>query len=126
MEVRASARQDLALRADRALTRKGGDQPSWSPHGRLIAFTRKGYVWTVPAAGGRERRLTRGFNPVWSPDGRQIAFFRAVPDPAYFGEDTTYLFAMDRRTGRVRRVSSHVMAVPDDVPPNGLDWQVAR
>jgi WD40-like Beta Propeller Repeat len=110
----------------RRLTRKGGGQPSWSPHGKSIAFTRKGQVYTVRARGGPARRLTRGFHPVWSPDGKLIAFFRAIPDPEYFGEDTTYLFVLNRRTGHVRRVSSHVMAVPDDIPPNGLDWQVAR
>jgi Tol biopolymer transport system component len=110
----------------RRLTRKGGDRPSWSPRGRLIAFSRKGYVWTVPAKGGRERRITRGFDPVWSPDGRQIAYFRAIPDPAYFGDVTTYLFSVDRSTGRARRVSPQVIAVPDDLPPNGLDWQAAR
>ncbi|HWM38991.1 MAG TPA: hypothetical protein VNS49_17945, partial [Streptomyces sp.] len=95
----------------RRLTGRGGDQPSWSPRGKSVAFTRKGWVYTVPARGGPVRRLTRGFNPVWSPDGKQIAFFRAIRDPEY-GQNTTYLFALDRRTGRVRRVSSQVMAVP--------------
>jgi Tol biopolymer transport system component len=113
-------------RAGAARRLTDGDQPSWSPHGRVIAFTRKGYAYTVAAAGGRAHRLARGFHPVWSPNGRQIAFFRAIPDPGYPGGDTTYLFALDRRTGRVRRVSSQVMAVPDDVPPIGLDWQPAR
>jgi hypothetical protein len=111
----------------RRLTRRGGDdQPSWSPHGRLIAFTRKGRVYTVPARGGRVRRVTRGFNPVWSPDGRQIAFFRAVPSALNFGRDVTFLHVIDRRTGRVRRVTSQWFVFNDDIPPNGLDWQAAR
>jgi Tol biopolymer transport system component len=103
-----------------------GDQPSWSPQGSKVAFVRKGWIYTVRVSGGPPRRLTRGFHPVWSPDGRQIAFFHAIPGPVYFGQDTTYLFALNRRTGRVRRVSSQVIALPDEIPPNGLDWHVAR
>jgi Tol biopolymer transport system component len=110
----------------RRLTGKGGHQPSWSPHGNRIAFVRGGWVHTIPVRGGRVRRVTRGFDPVWSPDGKQIAFFRAIPDPGYFGRDTTYLFTLDRHTGRVRRVSPEVIAVPDGIPPSGLDWQPAR
>jgi Tol biopolymer transport system component len=117
------------LKADgtaRRLTRKGGDQPSWSPRGKSIAFTRKGWVYTVPAGGGRVRRVTRGFNPVWSPDGKQIAFFRTVPSALNFGRGVTFLHVLDRRSGRVRRVTSDWYVVEDDIPPNGLDWQVAR
>jgi hypothetical protein len=103
-----------------------GAQPSWSPHGRRIAFGRGDAIHTVRARGGRPRRLTRGFNPVWSPDGKRIAFFRAVADPAYFNQEVTYLFVLDLRTRRVRRVTTEVMAAPGEIPPNGLDWQAAR
>jgi Tol biopolymer transport system component len=111
---------------ERRLTRRRGSQPSWSPHGASVAFTRRGFVNVVAADGGRARRLTRGFDPAWSPDGRQIAFFRAVSDPEYFGQRATYLFTLNRRTGQVRRASAQVMAVPDALPPVGLDWQPIR
>jgi Tol biopolymer transport system component len=110
----------------RRVTKRGGARPSWSPDSRRIAFTRRGWIYTIPARGGRARKVTRGFDPVWSPDGRQIAFFRAVPDGEYFDGDTTFVFALNRATGRVRRVSDEVMAVPDDIPPIGLDWQAIR
>jgi Tol biopolymer transport system component len=110
----------------RRLTRKGGEQPSWSPRGRSIAFVRKGWVYSVPARGGPVRRLTRGFHPVWSPDGRQIAFFRTVPSALNFGRGVTFLHVLDRRSGHVRRVTSEWYLVEDDIPPTGLDWQVAR
>ena len=42
------------------------------------------------------------------------------------GANTTFVFAVNRATGRVRRVSDEVMAVPDDIPPIGLDWQAIR
>ncbi len=65
------------------------DQPAWSPNSKVIAFVSdreaqrhqrhwRTDVWTVPAAGGRPRRLTRArgsaAHPTFSPDGRWIAF----------------------------------------------------
>ena len=32
--------------------------PEWSPDGTRLAFSQKGGVWTVPAAGGTPKRLT--------------------------------------------------------------------
>lgn len=114
--------------ATQRLTGRGASRPSWSPHGKSVAFTYKGWVYTVSSAGGRPRRLTRGFNPVWSPDGKLIAFFRADPKREYFGDDATYLYVLNRRTGRVRRVSSRLMALEEvnSSATAGLDWQVAR
>lgn len=61
-----------------------GASPLWmrypviSPDGRSIAFSYKGDIYVVDAAGGTARRLTAesGYNyaPVWSPDSRQIAY----------------------------------------------------
>lgn len=49
-----------------------------SPDGKSIAFTYKGDIWTVPAAGGEATRITSTpayeANPVWSPDSKTIAF----------------------------------------------------
>lgn len=50
-----------------------------SPDGNKIAFTYKGDIWTVPAAGGTATRLTMTdqyyeASPVWSPDSRSVAF----------------------------------------------------
>ena len=47
--------------------------PSWSPDGRRIAFSRyldEGpHVLVMGAAGENERRVARGFTPAWSPGG---------------------------------------------------------
>ena len=57
--------------------------PSWSPDGRSIAFDSgdvgvEGHIWTVDAAGGTPRQITKGPGtqsvPRWSRDGKWIYF----------------------------------------------------
>src|SRR5262245_37402734 len=54
---------------------------SWSPDGKLIAFSKAGrdadiYVIAPDASGQRELTFSRGtdVDPTWSPDGSRIAF----------------------------------------------------
>jgi Tol biopolymer transport system component len=51
----------------RRLTRKGGSDPAWSPDGKLIAFERSGWIWTMRADGHGARRVVRGVQPSWQP-----------------------------------------------------------
>jgi dipeptidyl aminopeptidase/acylaminoacyl peptidase len=94
--------------SQRQLTTRGGQDPSWSPRGRWIAFTRKHDLYLVDSRGGRARRLTRrgGDSPAWSPDGRKIAFLRWKPHRtdklAY--EGIPYLYVLDVRSGTARQV----------------------
>lgn len=68
----------------RQLTRGGGSQPSWSPDGRRLAFSRVSLsgpgssLYTVRPDGRGLKRLSRlrAESPAWSPDGRRIAFLR--------------------------------------------------
>jgi WD40-like Beta Propeller Repeat len=67
----------------RRLTYRGGYSPSWSPHGKKLAFVRgvkdgRGEIFLVGRHGRGLRRLTYrgGYSPVWSPDGKWIAFIR--------------------------------------------------
>ena len=67
-----------------SLTTSAQDNPLWmrfcaiSPDGQTIAFSYKGDIYTVAAAGGTARQLTTNAAydayPVWSPDGQKIAF----------------------------------------------------
>lgn len=51
---------------------------SISPNGKTVAFSYKGDIYTVPAAGGTARALTLHHDwdghPIWSEDGKSIAF----------------------------------------------------
>src|SRR5919201_1267159 len=50
------------------------EQPSWSPDGSRVAFTRDGRVAVLELASRRVRVLTTGRDPDWSPDGRRLVF----------------------------------------------------
>jgi dipeptidyl aminopeptidase/acylaminoacyl peptidase len=67
-----------------------GNEPSISPHGDLVAFVRKGQIWTAPLD-GKENPLqllhTRGKSSMlmWSPDGSRLAFESARGDHGFIG-----------------------------------------
>jgi Tol biopolymer transport system component len=53
-----------------------GCYASWSPDGRRVAFSRRGFLYTAASDGRDERRLVRGLRPIWAPVGSHIAFTR--------------------------------------------------
>jgi len=99
--------------------------PSWSPDGKLVAFSWNAgnaapHIYLQRVGQSEPYRLTRGesteFRPVWSPDGREIAFIRSL-GPGSF------------RVARVSIDGGSETAVgdflwnwlsPDDLP--ALDW----
>lgn len=108
-----------------------GSSPAWSPDGRTLAFQGQPWVgssqngwnagegstlWTVPAQGGKPRRLTTieevgpggHGRPDWSPDGRRIVFV-AGPRVLSVRADGTDL----------RRTSGHVWVTDAIWGPDG-------
>jgi hypothetical protein len=119
----------------RRLTWRGAADPSCSPDGRRVAFTRYGpegsftyeaEVWTIRLAGGRARRLTtRGYDPAWSPDGRQVAFLRELGKPGA-RPHVTHLYRLGLKRLVVRRVSRSYLMSNDtyhDESAYGLAWR---
>lgn len=86
------------------------DHPLWmrycaiSPDGSSIAFTYKGDIYTVPAAGGKATQLTTNVahdtRPVWSPDGKKIAF-------ASDRMGSMDLYEVGKEGGTPRRLTTH-------------------
>jgi Tol biopolymer transport system component len=107
----------------RRLTRRGGSDPSCSPHSRQVTFTRRDAIWRIPTNGGNARRVTTGFAPVWSPDGKQIAYLRGVRRRY---EVETDLYRVGLRRLVVRRVSNEYLKSTDpysDASVQDPDWQ---
>ncbi len=77
-------RVDVATGSRRQVTLGDAVQPSWSPHGRRIAYwgipasSAVRAIWTVPAGGGQAVLVVRdnylNWSPVWSPDGQYLYF----------------------------------------------------
>ena len=93
-----------------SFTTSAQDNPLWmrfcaiSPDGQTIAFSYKGDIYTVAAAGGTARQLTTNAAydayPVWSPDGQKIAF-------ASTREGGFDVFLMSSQGGAPVRLTTH-------------------
>ena len=116
----------------------GGAPESWSPDGRVLAFSRGKDIWMLPMEGERkpEPLLDTPFDelsPAFSPDGRRIAYHsdesgryevyvRAYPGPGGKWQISTHggLFAVWSPDGReifYRTEDRKVMVVPLQLTP---------
>lgn len=97
------------------ITSGGGsdDFPVWSPDGNSIAFTRSGFIYVTPSAGGSERKLTgvAGNGLSWSPDGSLLAFSGQNSKTEPVG---IFVFAL--ATGQRRRVTAPGAPARDEFP----------
>src|SRR3984957_8976364 len=91
--------------------------PAISPDGKTIAFSFRGHIFTVSAAGGLAVPLTAGpahdSSPIWSPDGKLIAF----ASDRYGHYD---IFVTSSQGGTTRRLTTYSTdAVPTSFTPDG-------
>jgi Tol biopolymer transport system component/DNA-binding winged helix-turn-helix (wHTH) protein len=102
--------------------------PQWSPDGREIAFARcnseRDGVYTVPALGGPERRLTSSpcrdnvaGRPIWTPDSKTMVMLdQCVPG----GPRGVVLFSLATGEKRCLAAGSHGdFAADDALSPDG-------
>jgi Tol biopolymer transport system component/C-terminal processing protease CtpA/Prc len=75
-----------------------------SPNGKVIAFTYKGDIYTVPVTGGKASQLTSNAAydtaPIWSPDGKTIAF-------ASDRDGSLDVFVISANGGTATRLTTH-------------------
>lgn len=80
----------------------GGEQVCVSNDGRYLAFTLRGDIWLMPAAGGKGRQLTKGPDndqwPRFSPDGSKIAYFSNK-------NKNNDIFMLDLKTGKTEQIT---------------------
>jgi len=71
------------------LTFEGGIEPTWSPDGRYIVYSKpgEGMFWTRSDGAGKPQRLTQSKNAQhpnsFSPDGKRLAFGESSGDSGY-------------------------------------------
>jgi Tol biopolymer transport system component len=105
------------------LTGAGGGEwdPRWAPQGEKILFVRergRASALTIALRGGRSTELAGGFIDLaadWSPDGRQVA----VSGVLLRGDRHYYLWVIDARTRRMRKLADDVLPPRPSWSPDG-------
>ncbi len=103
-------------------------EPSVSPNGRKVAFSRavqgetRSEIWVVPMSASEPTQLTNELTytnnfPTWSPDGQEIAFVRQIPNTPFTGR----IWRIPARGGTPRKVSpaSGLSRMYPDWSPDG-------
>ena len=106
---------DARRRGMRRIARRG-EQPTWGPSGRLIAYTGVIGIHLVRPDGRGDSRLTSGRfdrSPTWSPNGKYLAFTRPTTN-AWSADGIVYVIRRDG-TG-LRQLTAGAGADPEWSP----------
>jgi Tol biopolymer transport system component len=105
-------------------------QPSFSPDGTRIAFTRIGKgVYVVPALGGDAFLVAQdGYSPKFSPDGNTIAYLNAgklYVTPVSMGQPTQLLAGFEINSPPLWSPDGSRLLVFGNAKGDALDWLAA-
>src|SRR4029077_14516497 len=98
---------------------------AWSPDGKSLAYTARGKLFVVPAAGGKPRAYPLGDleisgEPAWMPDGQSIMVSAASPPDAAHALEGGEIYAVRVADGSRRQITHHPGPDEEPVPsPDG-------
>ena len=128
--TRRGAIVSISSGGEEVVAMEAGDDYTWSPDGKRIAFQRGGNLFMVNRDGTEERLLVEGgegggWRPLWSPVDPMVVYYNRTRPTSM---DATDLFMVNIATGKSKLVLEYtfIPQVPYPVSPDGTSLFIAR